>query len=197
MSKCGVCAIEFVPTRHSSGKYCSQNCYQSLPKPITDWKVRFWQYVRKSKGCWKWTGALKGPGRNRYGMLAIPTGSAKKHKNTGAHRLSWELHFGPIPSGQLVCHRCDNPSCVRPGHLFLGTNFENMRDASTKGRNHVPDNRGERHGMSKLTAKTVAAIRRDYRPKTRGNVHALCAKYGVAVSTIYGIIDGNRWKHIQ
>lgn len=93
------------------------------------------QWVDASSGCWLWTGdkAKKG-----YGRLKI------EGKRVYAHRAMWEEKVGAIPAGQLVCHTCDNPSCVRPDHLFLGTQFDNMGDASAKGRCN-PWNRGITH----------------------------------------------------
>jgi hypothetical protein len=88
--------------------------------------ARFWESVAKAEGCWEWTALLK---RNGYGSF---------YRNRGvkvaAHRYSWELHHGPVPDGLFVCHRCDNPKCVRPDHLFLGTHRDNMDDMWAKGR---------------------------------------------------------------
>jgi hypothetical protein len=85
---------------------------------------RFWAKVRKGDGCWEWNAAK----RLGYGKFAY------EGKVIDAHRLSWLLHFGPIPEGMLICHRCDNPPCVRPDHLFLGTRADNTHDMDAKGR---------------------------------------------------------------
>lgn len=86
---------------------------------------RFWPRITKSDGCWIWPGAKNADG---YGDVAI-LGTKRK-----AHRLAWEVTKGPIPEGLFVCHKCDNPPCVNPDHLFVGTNSDNMRDMSSKGR---------------------------------------------------------------
>lgn len=91
---------------------------------------RYWsRVVRGAEGeCWGWDGANS----RGYGILSNPLGHP--HPPLRATRVSWEIHNGPIPDGMLVCHRCDNPPCSNPDHLFLGTHTENMRDMIRKGR---------------------------------------------------------------
>lgn len=104
---------------------------QNRRLPFAD---RFWSKVEKSEGCWTWNGALQ---TNGYGKIyAGPSpGSAKRGSAVmAAHRASWVLHFGEIGDGLSVLHRCDNPLCVRPDHLFLGDHAANMRDCAAKGR---------------------------------------------------------------
>jgi hypothetical protein len=110
---------------------------------------RFWMKVRKTEGCWTWTAKTmrSRPTRNGgYGIFRV-YGVGRARKGSGsrtevfAHRVSWELAYGPVPAGLMVCHHCDNPPCVRPDHLFLGTAFDNMADAATKGRLSVPHRR--------------------------------------------------------
>jgi hypothetical protein len=88
-------------------------------------EVRFWPKVAKSDGCWEWMGSRKETG---YGLFTLDS------RTSSAHRFSYSLAFGSIPAGMEVCHHCDNPPCVRPDHMFLGTHSDNMRDRFAKGR---------------------------------------------------------------
>lgn len=93
-------------------------------------QARFWAKVQKSSGCWEWQACTNGAG---YGIVGI--GGKRVDR---AHRVSYRLHKGEIPAGLFVCHTCDNRRCVRPDHLFLGTNQDNVDDMVTKGRNSKP-----------------------------------------------------------
>lgn len=84
------------------------------------------------EGCWEWKRATNSMG---YGVLTV------NYRTAYAHRLAWEMENGPIPDGALVLHRCDNPRCVRPDHLFLGTHADNMADMTAKGRHRYGENR--------------------------------------------------------
>ena len=91
---------------------------------------RYWRYCRPSEyGCWDWVGA-----RDTFGYGVIGRGG-RGRGHTGAHRVSWQIHRGPIPPGMYVLHRCDNPPCSNPAHLFLGTHRDNVADMVAKGRN--------------------------------------------------------------
>ena len=94
-------------------------------------RERFFEKVTKTNGCWIWTACT----HHQWGYGHFGVGG----KTLAAHRVSWELHFGPIPDGLLVCHRCDNPPCVNPDHLFLGTNADNAADRVAKGRSVYPN----------------------------------------------------------
>lgn len=134
MKVCETCGRSFgMPIRQLSRKdwatrrWCSRACY--VIRGTTTPKVRFWRHVSKGPECWLWTGAPNSAG---YGMVG--EGPAGADRKILAHRLAWEIHFGPIPEGMFVCHHCDTPLCVRPDHLFLGTHTDNMRDMAAKGR---------------------------------------------------------------
>lgn len=156
-----------------------------MPKNATRTE-RFWEKVRKTGSCWTWTGQ-----RHDHGYGRLETYVPKRIVYL-AHRLSWEIHFGPIPEGLQVLHKCDNPPCVNPDHLFLGTHLDNMNDMRRKGRNV----RGERLPHSKLTTAAVLDIRARY---AKGNVtqQALADHFGVSNSQINGVIHRNAWKHVS
>lgn len=104
--------------------------------PTRDWRERFWANVVKRDGCWSWT-ARKA--RFGYGAMEVDCKPAR------AHRLSWEIHHGPIPAGLWVLHKCDNPECANPDHLYLGTTKDNFRDMIERGR-HRNSPRQAEHG---------------------------------------------------
>lgn len=158
------------------------------PKPFNDPELvkRFWQNVIKhpDDGCWERTSRLSPLG---YGRI--------KHNGEEimAHRCSWMMMNGPIPKGMCVCHRCDNPKCVRPDHLFLGTQIDNIRDMHSKNRQRGP--RGEKAALAVLTAELVTQIRTEY---TAGGCtyRGLAAKYKVSGGTVNHLINRRTWKHI-
>lgn len=144
---------------------------------------RFWAKVDKSGDCWLWTAHLRS---DSYGSF--------KNKETMqlAHRVSWELHFGQVPDGMCVLHRCDVRSCVRPDHLFLGTQVDNMADMVAKGR--AGSTAGELSGMAKLTEGDVLDIRTVH--ALGGSFSAIARAYGLHHSTVRAAINGKTWGHI-
>lgn len=142
---------------------------------------KFWAKVKKSDGCWLWIGAKNPAG---YGTITKHYG-----KNFYAHRLSYQLRHGNIPLGMLVCHICDNPSCVNPDHLFLGTDKDNKRDMINKKRSAS----GEKNFHSKLTTCEVVNIREEYSKGIIG-IRPLAKKYNVSYTTVQRILKGYAWK---
>lgn len=143
---------------------------------------RFWSKVSKTKsGCWEWTGWKNQCG---YGCLEI------KGKEYRAHRLSYELHYKKSPDMLQVLHKCDNPCCINPEHLFLGTQADNVRDMVEKKRG--VNLCGEKHGMSKLYPELVRYIRTS--PLSEKE---LGKQLKISPSAIGNARRGVTWKHIQ
>lgn len=153
--------------------------------------MRLFAKVKKTPRCWLWTGRVTGLGRpNNLGYGVLKVGQ----KNTMAHRLSFTIHRGEIPEGKLVMHKCDNPLCVRPSHLFLGTQKDNVADCVSKDRH----SRGTVNKVAKLTDEIVREIRRRYKPYDRKNGgDAMAKEFGVHSSVVNGIVNGKRWRHVR
>lgn len=167
----------------------------------------FWRRVAIGPSCWEWQGdrTRRPGGQLSYGRVRWD-GRAQR-----AHRIAWMLARGPIPEGLFVCHHCDNPPCVRPDHLFLGTNSDNQRDAAAKGRSAPirpgmnelsqaklrahPELRGrakgERNCKAKLTADQVREIRASGECQRR-----LSERYGVSNQLISQIRARLVWRHV-
>lgn len=158
---------------------------------------RFWSKVRKTSECWLWEGSTDSCG---YGTFWL------EGRVVGAHRVSWILKFGSVPSSQSVLHKCDVRRCVNPAHLFLGTQTDNMKDAASKGRllgrttatgdahgsKTCPESvlRGERNGNASLTEAQVSEIRNSYPGCTQKR---LATRYGVSQRTISRIVRGETY----
>ena len=113
-------------------------------------------------------------------------------RTMSAHRLSYELHFGEIPDGMEVCHKCDNRRCVNPYHLFLGTRQDNINDRERKGRNNPP--KGEANPKAKLTEADVLEIREK---RLQGvSFGKLATEYGVCKKTVQSAVSGKTWAHL-
>lgn len=153
----------------------------------TPLKERFWRKVDKrgSDDCWEWTACCDKRG---YGLI---NEGGHYGKRLFAHRVSWQIHNGPIPEGLCVCHHCDNPVCVNPIHLFLGTDKDNLEDCVRKGRSA----RGEKNGIAKLAEKEIHTIRRLL--KENHTQAALARMYNVDFMTIHYIKTGRNWGWLE
>lgn len=151
--------------------------------PLAD---RFWTKVDQSGECWEWTAYRS---RDGYGMIGLDLRGVDR-----AHRVAWRLMNGPIPPGLQVLHRCDNPPCVNPAHLWLGTQAENIADMNRKGRSRKNPRRGSAVTTSKLKEPDVLAIRvliaEGHGPTAIGR------RFGVSPATIHLIRNGKNWKHL-
>lgn len=136
--------------------------------------------VNQHSGCWEWQNYCQ---RNGYGQIKY------KNKKMLAHRLSWELHHGKIPVGLCVLHECDNPSCVNPHHLKLGTHDDNAKDMIA--RNRQARVVGEKNGRSKLSEQQVIKIRSDTRI-----LSVIAKEYGLSISTVSYIKARTLWPHV-
>lgn len=158
--------------------------FDPSPEALTEVHDHFWGLVEKSSTCWEWAGWRNPEG---YGGLRIE-GQTREL----AHRVAWVMYQGAIPGGLCVLHKCDNPPCVRPCHLFLGTWGDNNRDTHQKGRARPA--RGERSGTSKLTEDQVHEIRSLSEEGVSGV--DLAHRFNVTSATISNIIHRITWKHL-
>ncbi len=133
--KCKKCGNDFLEKPRESNlqwskrEYCSMSCNNNSTARVTSIFERLERFQVKCDGCWKWSGAKDQHGYGKIGNRAGRAGSPER-----AHRVSYEKEYGSIPKGLSVCHKCDNPECTNPEHLFVGTHKENMQDCGRKGR---------------------------------------------------------------
>ncbi len=188
VNKCMWCNKDMIvgiyKLRKKAGKFCSRKCTQEYfhQNKIHDIERFFINISRKphKDNCWIWGAAknLKG-----YGITTVDL------KSYAAHRYSWIIHFGQISSDQLVCHKCDNPSCVNPEHLFLGTQKDNIQDMLKKGRQR--NQFGEKNNKAKLTENDVQIIREKL--KQGISQKKIGSEFGVSQSSIHRIKHNICW----
>ena len=158
---------------------------------------RFWSKVEKTPTCWNWTASKRAKGYGAF-VWADESGAIIQGR---AHRFSWEIINGPIPAGLCILHRCDNPRCVNPEHLFIGTKADNNADMLAKGR-RVKGGvkcgsagkwpRAEKHPNARLDWDSIALIRQD---RDNGlSFSKISNKYNVTISTAYKICKNLSWK---
>jgi hypothetical protein len=188
---CPQCGAEFV-TKHvfadrGQGIFCSIPCANQAR--VVDPVARFWSHVVKHSDpsqCWGWAGSTSQAG---YALIV------HMGQSILAHRLAWEIHFGPIPEGMFVCHKCDNPPCCNPHNLFLGTRSENSLDMHHKGRARVA--KGAANGHALLSDDDVQKIRRLYAFRVPGRTAKAIAKiYGVSSGAIFDVVNGRTWSDV-
>lgn len=187
--------FEYNPSRRPKARFCSGSClskktgHEKQERRQAKWDSdsedetfqalinRFEKFVVKKNGCWEWNGCIN----SKYGAFRF------RKKPQKAHRVSWVIHNGEIPDGLQVLHKCDNPPCTNPEHLFLGTNADNMKDMVSKKR-HVS-------GKRKLTKEMIIHIRNLLKmgvPSAR-----LSRDYKVSETCIYNIRHNISWKNIE
>ena len=174
--------IKLYPSMIAPRKYCAWQCFKK--GKIIPIEIRFWRHVHKTESCWLWTGALTHLG---YGSFRENGASVL------AHRVSWMLTNGPIPDGLDVLHDCpsgDNPACVNPAHLWLGTHTDNMRDMISKGGGIA----GIKNQNAKLTDDIVREIRLAH--SNGRTTKELAMQLGVSESTARHAIGRRSWKHV-
>ncbi len=182
---CPVCGKKASPAPRA--RCCSPKCGLILRRKEFPPSKLFWEKVevKTPEVCWPWIGKSKA--NFGYGMFRL---NGRVHN---AHHAAWLLTNGPIEAGLFVLHKCDNPPCCNPAHLFLGTQKDNMIDKSNKGRADYP--KGEQHPRAKVTDQDVKAIRAA--PRSYGARRRLAAQYGISKETVDSITERKTWKHVK
>jgi hypothetical protein len=185
--KCKKCNKEFqkyIHKLHSTHPtYCSRLCTNNRNGTPIERFFKFISAQSHPNDCWEWLGVKSHQG---YGNFTFNNHPVR------AHRFSWELHGGTIPEGLLVCHHCDNPSCVNPLHLYVGTHVDNNNDTIKRGRNI--DRKGSKHPCSVVTEKIALEIRSKSKQGQTGQ--ELSREYGLCEATISNIKNRKSWTHI-
>lgn len=175
-----------VGTVYSDLKRAGVNARPKWRKTTLEVRFRRMLSERTESGCILWTGSTC---RRGYGIVGV---GGRKAGVASSHRVAWMLTNGPIPDGLFVCHRCDNPPCVNPDHLFLGTNQDNVDDMVAKGRNR----KGVASGNAKLDDEQVREIRRLF-GSGECTLAELSERFGVCPMVAWRAAKGKTWKHVD
>lgn len=189
--ECGHCGCLFYRDKRNTwaywdrARFCSRDCFGAyngaMKRAVRQSREdAFNKWIDKAGDCWIWTGAINDK-RGGYGVFSYA------QKTRGAHVVALEFDGRPVPKGMYACHRCDNPACVNPGHLYVGTPSDNVRDMLLRGRNQ----HGEAHYAAKLTEADVVSIRHDVRKASK-----IAVEYGVTESNIHAVKSLKTWKHV-
>ncbi len=146
----------------------------------------FWEKVDKSGECWEWTAYRNIKGYGRFGVSG---------KLALAHRLSYVIHFGEIPNDKIVCHSCDNPSCVNPAHLWIGTHQDNAIDRESKNRGGRKGPEGSKAPHAKLTEEQAIEIKQFLAAGDKSQ-REIAREFGVHYATISDMATGKTWRHV-
>lgn len=152
---------------------------------------RFWRSVKKiDGGCWEWTGIKDHKGYGQF-QESYFNGVKRAQKHRKAHRFSFSIKNGEIPKGMIICHKCDNPCCVNPDHLFMGTDKTNKEDCVSKVRHAF----GEKSGMAKLNEAEVIQIRQIDQAGVRTRL-SIAAQFKISGRMVTSICRYDNWKHL-
>ena len=161
---------------------CGKLCYKKCSKAFCSDQCRFLSYVNVADSCWIWTGGINRRGYGKFSLFPI--------KSISAHRASYILFNGEIPEGKCVCHQCDNPRCVKPAHLWIGTTQENTQDMINKGRSL----HGENHLKAKITKEDVLKIRE---LGSKGMAQwKIGEMFNLTAGHVNNIIKKRAWQHV-
>lgn len=180
-STCKLCNKTFKYNfKDRTGTFCSRECSfkeKLVTKDILkEYMTKMYnQKVMKKEGCWSWAGSV----RRKYGLISMGSNS-----DILIHRASWEIHNGPIPKGLCVLHKCDNPICSNPEHLFLGTQLDNIQDMFVKQRN--------RKTINKEIAKEIKLML-----SQKISCKEIAEKLNVSKGLVWNISRGTTWKHVK
>jgi hypothetical protein len=175
----GYCGAHYMEARRKDPRF-------SLARPRGSLEERFFRKIERTGDCWIWVGNRR---PNGYGIIQQ---GGKGSSTLSAHRLSYEMHKGLIPDGLVVMHSCDNPACVNPDHLTVGTYKQNTADMIAKGRKRTVAPKGTGNGKAKLNDELVRYIR-----TSQKNAASIARELKLSENCIRGVRSGRTWSHVQ